>query len=67
MSSSLNPFEWDWNWGLFFFYCLGVYLFGLVWGLIGLPGVFALVIAMVVGACAGSFDWFEAHEGNNDY
>jgi hypothetical protein len=67
MSSSLNPLTWDWNWGVFAFYCFMCYLFGLLTSIIGLPGVFALVIAMIVGACAGSWEWFEAHEGNNDY
>ena len=59
--------EWDWNWGLFALYCFGCILFGVVSWAIGLPGVFAVVLAAIVGLCAGSWEWFEAHAGNNDY
>ena len=58
---------WDWNWGLFAAYCVACFFFGLLGSLIGMPGVLAVVIGGVVGACAGSWEWFEAHEGNNDY
>jgi hypothetical protein len=57
----------DWNWGFFAVYCVGLFIFGIITGAIGIPGVFPVVIGGVIGAIAGSYEWFEAHEGNNDY
>ena len=58
---------WDWNWGVFFFYCCGCVLFGVIAWAIGIPGLFAVLAGAIVGACAGAWEWFEAHGGNNDY
>ncbi len=58
---------WDWNWWLFAGYCALCILFGLIAHAIGVPGLFAVLLGAAVGACAGSWEWFEAHAGNNDY
>ena len=58
---------WDWNWWWFAGYCFVCFLFGVIAHAIGIPGIFAILTGAVVGACAGSWEWFEAHAGNNDY
>lgn len=53
------PTEWDWNWGWFAFYAGGMFSLGLLMFLFGLPGIIPLVAGAVMGACAGSWEWFE--------
>ncbi len=59
--------EWDWDWFLFSGYALGCFIFGMLCSFTGIPGIVPIVIGAIVGACAGSWDWFENHAGNNDY
>ncbi len=53
------PWEWDWNWGKVGVYCGCLYLGGLFLHLIGFPGVIVLVLGGVIGAFAGTYEWFE--------
>lgn len=59
MNKWLWPWEWDWNWIRVGVFLTGVYLFGVLAGLIGLPGVIPFVITALVAYAAGQYEWFE--------
>ncbi len=57
----------DWNWVSFTIFCVLCFVFGLITRLAGIPGLYPVITGAIVGACAGSWEWFENHSGNNDY
>lgn len=59
VTNFVPPWDWDWHWPYVFMFLGGCYFFGLVCGLLHLPGIIPVVIAAIVAALAGQFGWFE--------
>jgi hypothetical protein len=59
MSEFTWPWEWDWNWPFAAICGVGLFVLGIVLHLVCFPGIAAIIIGGVVGAFAGTYEWFE--------
>jgi hypothetical protein len=53
----------EWNWRVFGIYCFLCFILGLIVYALGLPGIVAVSVGGVLGACAGNWQWFETRFG----
>jgi hypothetical protein len=49
----------SWEWGLFFFFGIGCFFAGMVTGLLGIPGLIAVLFGALLGLWAARRAWFE--------